>query len=441
MIYDETPASVDPLPPANLFPSNYKPAQSAEDAIKALGLKFGSEILNWSKKRAQSLEPKGTKYSLDMNEIFVILAYTFDLGLKGKREDNLYFQLNFILRNRNADQLLLWRDYLYYLLNGLNKLPVFKGKVSRGIDVPLPKDKYSKASSIVWNAFSSTSTSEQVAKNFIQSSGVLFVLDITEGRLISEFSSIPSEDEVLLMPNSEWTVSLVLDTNSPPIFMMTQQPTTQPLLPLTSPTPSFMNGKSEFEKGMKMYLMRKVKDAIPPFESAAAHHYPPALVILAVIYQNAESANRIPSAALVLLAEEGDVAAQCALGIAHYHKFGLFQSFSECISWLQKAAQYPHAQYYLGCCYCRGRGADKDTKKAAKWFRRAAELGHLEAQIELGLCYVGNGVASNTDSFYFAECFENGVGVDQDMNKAKEWYQRAAAGGDERAKQELKRFG
>ena len=34
-----------------------------------------------------------------------------------------------------------------------------------------------------------------------------------------------------------------------------------------------------------------------------------------------------------------------------------------------------------------GRGVERDEREAARWYRRAADLYHPDAQIQLGICY------------------------------------------------------
>lgn len=66
------------------------------------------------------------------------------------------------------------------------------------------------------------------------------------------------------------------------------------------------------------------------------------------------------------------------------------------------------AQYHVGLCLLHGINADKNTAKAADWFRKAAEQGHVSAQYQLGLC------------------FEQGIGVAKNVKTALEWFHRAA---------------
>lgn len=56
------------------------------------------------------------------------------------------------------------------------------------------------------------------------------------------------------------------------------------------------------------------------------------------------------------------------------------------------------AQYNLGSCYENGDGIDKNINEAVKWYMKAAEQGMPEAQSYLGLCYaLGNGVSKDSD--------------------------------------------
>ena len=58
-----------------------------------------------------------------------------------------------------------------------------------------------------------------------------------------------------------------------------------------------------------------------------------------------------------------------------------------------------------------------------KWFRKAAEQGHADAQFCLG------------------ECYRTGDGVAKDLAEAKTWYEKAAAQGNADAKVLLRQLG
>ena len=105
----------------------------------------------------------------------------------------------------------------------------------------------------------------------------------------------------------------------------------------------------------------------------------------------------------------------------------------------------------LGICYYNGKGVVQDYGEACKWYRKAAEQGHAEAQNALGICYVnGEGIAKSYDEAYkwfrkaaeqglayaqynLSECYENGYGVNQNFEEAEKWNQKAAEQGYEKA--------
>jgi TPR repeat protein len=151
----------------------------------------------------------------------------------------------------------------------------------------------------------------------------------------------------------------------------------------------------------------------------------------------------------------------------------------------------PEAISFLGEAYaCGYYGLVKSDKKAAKIYRRAVELGDVNAMTQLGFVYeTGSGVkldkekagrlyrmaADRGDAFaqsnlgavlhsekkfdealpYFALaadqgytggetnlacCYRDGEGTEVDLGKARHWFERAAAKGDEAAIQALARL-
>ena len=65
----------------------------------------------------------------------------------------------------------------------------------------------------------------------------------------------------------------------------------------------------------------------------------------------------------------------------------LFNSnkYSEAVKYFDKAAEQgqKEAQYQLGNCYYYGIGINKDINRAKEWYRKASEQGHIEAQSKL----------------------------------------------------------
>jgi TPR repeat protein len=74
---------------------------------------------------------------------------------------------------------------------------------------------------------------------------------------------------------------------------------------------------------------------------------------------------------------------------------GVQQNYFEAVKWYQKAAEQGHAdaQNNLGLMYHEGHGVPKNYAEAVKWFRIAAEQGYAQAQYNLGVMYhVGEGL-------------------------------------------------
>lgn len=90
---------------------------------------------------------------------------------------------------------------------------------------------------------------------------------------------------------------------------------------------------------------------------------------------------------------------------------------------LPLAGQGNHiAAYYVGIMYLEGRGTAKDVEKAVGWLTRAAERGHVAAQLQL------------------AQIYEAGTLGEEDFRLAAKWMQAAAEGGDADAQYYLGRY-
>lgn len=120
----------------------------------------------------------------------------------------LYSILNNALRDHcNLEGGKAFLPYLKLLVTGLNKLPLVRAKVYRGIKADV-HDVYSQLENKVftWWAFSSTSTQQDSAEAFLHGSeSTLFTIDAI-GVDIAAFSSYPGEQEVLLLPGTRLTV-------------------------------------------------------------------------------------------------------------------------------------------------------------------------------------------------------------------------------------------
>jgi TPR repeat protein len=152
-------------------------------------------------------------------------------------------------------------------------------------------------------------------------------------------------------------------------------------------------------------------------------------------------------------AEKGDAEAQYLLGLQYREGDGLDRSQAEAEKWFRRAAETGHveAQAALGRLQ-----ATSDTPEAredaAKWLLRAADQGNTQAMQTLGDLYrdhpgmsgdplaalrwyvqaatAGQPAAARA----VAELYARGQGVARDWALALHWYRQAAALGDEPAK-------
>jgi hypothetical protein len=131
------------------------------------------------------------------------------------------------------------------------------------------------------------------------------------------------------------------------------------------------------------------------------------------------------------------------------------KQLARAVRWFRRAAENGHvpSQYRLATLYELGRGTPKNYTEASKWYQRAAEAGHVKAMHNLAVLLAqGQGVTPDheaaakwfqkaaehglADSQYnLAVLYERGFGVEQDTAKAYQWYALAARHGDRKAMQ------
>ena len=117
----------------------------------------------------------------------------------------LYPLLNSALRDHaHPENVEAFLPYLKLFLKGLNKLPLIRTKVYRGVNVDLHEEyNQLQGRTFRWWAFSSTTLSEELSKAFMGETGesTLFKIDGI-GIDIAPFSAFPKESEVLLLPGT-----------------------------------------------------------------------------------------------------------------------------------------------------------------------------------------------------------------------------------------------
>ena len=159
------------------------------------------------------------------------------------------------------------------------------------------------------------------------------------------------------------------------------------------------------------------------------------------------------------MSEENDNLAKGFLSLVYNDSFGVVIPYSRyeakrlmegVIDWLLdkgKEDEYDsaHVWYLLGACYLKILGVSKpDHVEVVEYYKLAAEKGHPLAQCALGNCYDdGVGIKQNVQkaiSYYelsavqgfplaqcnLGMCYEHGDGCEKDMNKAVYYYKLAA---------------
>ena len=115
--------------------------------------------------------------------------------------------------------------------------------------------------------------------------------------------------------------------------------------------------------------------------------------------------------------------AQNMIGVCYKFGFGTEQDLTNAIEWFGKSTEQGNsdAMNNLGTCYDLGDGVDQDKTKAFELYEQSALLGDSAGMFNLGYCYQ----------------YGEGDGVTKDLNKAKEWFAKAAAQGLEAAQTKL----
>ncbi len=139
---------------------------------------------------------------------------------------------------------------------------------------------------------------------------------------------------------------------------------------------------------------------------------------------------------------------------------GVKQNLQQAAILFRSAAELGHlaAQNDYGVCLQNGQGVKKDCKKAVAWYQKAAEAGYASAQLNLGYCYDrGEGVVRSPSEAvkWYREsaeqgnawaqcnlglCYEIGSGVEENEDEARYWYELAAEQGDATAMKGLRRL-
>ena len=111
----------------------------------------------------------------------------------------------------------------------------------------------------------------------------------------------------------------------------------------------------------------------------------------------------------------------------------------------------PWDQFNLGLKYAKGEGVPQSDTEAAKWYKRAADQGVVEAQYNLGLMHYQSQdftlamkwlkAAGERDTagaqYLVGTMYYKGSGCKQDHSKAASWFEKAADLGHAKAQYNL----
>ncbi len=143
---------------------------------------------------------------LNQNESASIFLYTMEWE---PRDECLYYVLNKTLRTENRQKLKPWYSYLKLMLTALQKLSPQVLTIWRGVTLDLSQ-QYEIGKRYVWWAFSSCTRSVAVLESdqFLGKYGsrTLFNIECNNGKNIRSHSYIDVEDEILLLPATQFEV-------------------------------------------------------------------------------------------------------------------------------------------------------------------------------------------------------------------------------------------
>jgi hypothetical protein len=180
------------------------------------------------------------KNGLTEDESAAVFLYTTEWS---PREQCLYVVLNKVLRSANRNRLIPpWFLYMKLLLTALFKLPSCTMAVWRGVRLDLRKE-YKVGQTVTWWGFSSCTASLAVLESevFLGQEGkrTIFHIKCFNGKKIRVHSSIEDEDEILLLPGSQFIVNghLQPSKKDPDLIIIELEQIEPPFSLLQEPSP------------------------------------------------------------------------------------------------------------------------------------------------------------------------------------------------------------
>jgi TPR repeat protein len=190
------------------------------------------------------------------------------------------------------------------------------------------------------------------------------------------------------------------------------------------------------------------------FDAAAKKGDLAALTQVGLMYSNGKGVEADLNKAIEAFregSEKGHPTAKTALAECYLWGKNVPKDEARAVELLKEAVEgkHPLAMDLLGTCYHDGIGVKADYAEAFRLYSEAVELGHLDSLGNLGVLYVmGHGVRRNPAKavelfkrgaeagnaacmFFYAQCFESGIGIGQkNLLQAQSWYRQAAEAGN-----------
>jgi hypothetical protein len=190
-----------------------------------------------------------------------------------------------------------------------------------------------------------------------------------------------------------------------------------------------MSAEALFQKGADLLKASQYKESLNAFLESARLAHAPAQVAAGNAFYNGQGIDKDYQQAFkwyAAAAEQNHAEAQYLLGTLYYNGEGVSEDYPKAAEWFKKSASAQHieSQYMLGVMYTNGRGVPKDGAMGLQYFIMAGNNNHVKSQNHLGQLYLmGNDI------------------VRQNQKEAIRWFKKAAALGDDWAKQTLTGLG
>eukprot|EP00727_Mastigamoeba_balamuthi_P005487 m51a1_g1558 hypothetical protein (667) ;mRNA; r:28795-31883 len=141
------------------------------------------------------------------DEVLALIIYTAETGSPESRECNVYWNLNEALMRRSSSELHAWRDYLWYLMSALGKLPDYAGDVYRAhASRRRATDNFYSGREVFFSEFVSCTTDARMARRIAGPEGLVMKVRLRHGKAVGAFSLL-DEGEVLILPNTPFVVT------------------------------------------------------------------------------------------------------------------------------------------------------------------------------------------------------------------------------------------